>query len=128
MVNEPLEPDAIESTSDERNLAMLMHISAPFFGFWGPLIIWLVKKDTSPFIDQHGREALNFQISIFLYSLPLFCVGGVLTLVTMGFGGLLFIPLGLILFGFILVGCVISARQASSGEVCCYPLTVRLLK
>jgi len=107
-------------TQEERNLALLMHILAFFTGFIGPLVIWLVKKDESEFLDQHGRDALNFQISLLIYSL----VVGLIALVTCGFGGVLVIPLII----YVIVGCVMAAIQGHKGEACEYPLTIRLLK
>ena len=105
---------------EERNLALIMHTLAFFTGFIGPLVIWLIKKDESEFIDQHGRDALNFQISILLYSL----VVTFLSVITCGVGAVLFLPLLLL----VLVGCVIAAMQGYKGELCKYPLAFQLIK
>ena len=52
------------SQSDERTMGMLAHILGGVTNFLGPLIIWLIKKDESPFVNDQGKEALNFQITI----------------------------------------------------------------
>ena len=51
-------------SQDEKTMAMLIHLSGIFTGFVGPLIIWLIKKDESPFVDRHGKTALNFFITL----------------------------------------------------------------
>ena len=106
-------------TQEERNLALLMHILAFFTGFLGPLVIWLVKKDESEFLDQHGKDALNFQISILIYSLPI----AVIAIITCGLGAILVLPLFLL----ILIGCGMAAMQGYNGEPCKYPLAIQLL-
>jgi len=53
---------AIPSSQDDRSMAMLAHLLGIFTGFLGPLIIWLMKKDQSPFVDDQAKESLNFQI------------------------------------------------------------------
>ena len=63
-------------TSEEKNYAMLAHLLAlaglilPFGSIIGPLVIWLIKKDESPFVDKNGKESLNFQISTTIYWNP----------------------------------------------------------
>ena len=54
---------------DEKFLAMLIYLISFFTVFIGPLIIWLIKKDSSKFIDYHGREYLNFLISYTIYTI-----------------------------------------------------------
>jgi hypothetical protein len=109
-----------EVTDDERTLAILMHVLAIFSGFIAPLVLWLVKKDDSPFLDQHGKEALNFQISILIYGIAV----GVIAIFTCGIGALLAIPLAIL----VLVGCTLAAIQGHKGERCSYPLTIRLIQ
>ncbi len=70
-------------------MAMLGHLLAIVTGFVAPLIIWLIKKEESPFIDDHGREALNFQITLIFAYLALF----VLSCITLGFAAPLFFVL-----------------------------------
>ena len=69
-----MEPPALPAdpvpTQDEKNLALIMHVlSLVGFSLLGPLIVWLVKKDESAFLDRQGRELLNFQLSILIYSI-----------------------------------------------------------
>jgi len=64
----PLPPQAPPG-KDDCSMAMLAHLLAIFTGFIGPLIIWLVKKDTSRFVDQQGKEALNWAITVAIIAL-----------------------------------------------------------
>ena len=57
-----------EIGKDERMWAMFCHLSS-FAHIFGPLIIWLIKREEMPLVDDQGREALNFQISITIYAL-----------------------------------------------------------
>jgi uncharacterized Tic20 family protein len=76
-----------QSSKEEQNWAMFCHLAAlsgfiiPLGNILGPLILWLIKKDTMPLVDQHGKEALNFQITV----LFAFIISAVLTLVLIGF-------------------------------------------
>jgi uncharacterized Tic20 family protein len=62
--------DAAGPSSEEKTLGMLCHLMAfcgyviPFGNLLGPLVIWLTKKDASPFVDDQGKESLNFQITV----------------------------------------------------------------
>ena len=108
-----------EVSSDERLLALLMHLLALVSGFIGPLVIWLVKKEESPFLNQHGMEALNFQISALIY----FIAAGALTFITCG--AAIFLPIAIVVLMW--VACIMAAIQGNRGEPCHYPLTIRLL-
>src|SRR5579885_1600590 len=80
-------PPPLAADSDVRMWGMLCHLSAlsayftGFGGILGPLIVWLVKKDEIPFVDDQGKESLNFQISMLIYHLVgialLMCVIGI---------------------------------------------------
>jgi len=105
-------------TNDERNIAMLTHLLALFSSFLGPLIIYLVKKDESPFIRDNARNVLNFQISLFIYYL----VGGVLCMILIG------IPIVIATSIMHLVCCIIGAVKANGGIVYKYPLTITFIK
>ncbi len=83
----------------------------------GPLIIWLAKRTDSPEIDAHGKESLNFQISMLIYSL----ISGVLCLILIGF--LLLAILHLLN----LVLVIVASIQASEGKLYRYPITIRLI-
>ena len=122
--DEPFE----EVAKEERDLALLMHLLAFFTGFVGPLILWIIKKDESPFLDQHGKGALNFQISFLLYSFSIAVTIFVLMILTWGFGILLGFPVALLLGALYLVGCIMAAMQGNRGEPCKYPLTIPFLR
>jgi uncharacterized protein len=83
----------------------------------GPLIIWLAKRTDSPEIDAHGKESLNFQISMLIYSL----ISGILCLILIGF--LLLAILHLLN----LVLVIVASIQASEGKLYRYPITIRLI-
>jgi hypothetical protein len=107
-----------KSTPDEKTMATLAHLLALFTGFVGPLIIWLLKKDQSDFVDDQGKEALNFQISIFIYG----AIAGATMLV---FIGILLLPAVWI---FDIVNIIRGAIAANKGERFRYPLCIRLIK
>ncbi len=112
-------------TQQEKTFGMLCHLLAlAGYVFWlfgnilGPLIMWLVKKDTSAFVDDQGKESLNFQISITIYGLG----AGVLSFVVIG------IPLLFVIGIFDIVMIIIAAVQANNGVKYRYPLCIRLIK
>ena len=108
---------------DQRTWAMLCHISAftgfvfPFGNIIAPLVLWLLKKDEYPLVDDQGKEALNFQISMCIY------VIGSIILVFMLIG----IPLliGLVLFDIVVT--IIAAVRSMDGEKYRYPLAIRFV-
>jgi uncharacterized protein len=113
------------SSSNVRMWNVLCHATAlaGFFVPWaghilGPLIVWLAKRNDSPEIDQHGKESLNFQISMLIYNV----IAGVLCLVLIGFAILA------ILHILNLVLVIIASIQASEGKFYRYPLAIRLIK
>lgn len=130
----PLQTDGL--STEERQWAMFAHLSALVGGiltsgwagsigcFIGPLIIWLAKKDTMAFVDDQGKEALNFNITVGLVFLALL----VLSVVTLGIGLIIAIP-GWIIVGIAwLVFTIIAAIKANEGVAYRYPLTLRLIK
>ena len=84
----------------------------------GPFIVWLAKRDDSPEIDAHGKEALNFQISMLIYN----AVAVVFCLVLIGF---VFLAVLWILNA---VFVIIAAIQASDGKFYRYPMTIRFIQ
>src|SRR6059058_1963168 len=84
----------------------------------GPLIVWLAKRVDSAEIDAHGKESLNFQLSMLIYNL----IAAVLCLVLIGF----FILAILHILNIVLV--IIASIQASEGKLYRYPLAIRLIK
>ncbi|RYD17097.1 MAG: DUF4870 domain-containing protein [Verrucomicrobiaceae bacterium] len=111
-------------SEDDKTMGMLCHLLAIFTGFLGPLILWLVKKDSSAFVSHHGREALNFQITIFLVMIGLMAMAIVLMFVFVGF---LLIPVILILQILAIVAEVMAAVAAQRGDWHRYPFCLRLV-
>ncbi|HXS04369.1 MAG TPA: DUF4870 domain-containing protein, partial [Rhodanobacter sp.] len=101
----PSEPVAGTPSAEERQWAMFAHLSALLgallTGVWGggwgcfigPLVIWLVKKDTMPFVNDQGKEALNFNITVAIAFVVLF----LLSVMTFGIGLIIAIPLWIII-------------------------------
>ena len=123
-------------SAEEKQWAMFAHLSALAGGiltsgwagsigcFIGPLIIWMVKKDTMPFVDDQAKEALNFNISVALVSLALF----LLSVLTLGIGLVIAIPAWIIIGIAWCVFTIIAAIKAHEGVAYRYPLTLRLIK
>ena len=121
-------PEANEELSkDARMWAMFCHLAGlagliplmPAFGsVIAPLIIWQIKKDNFEFVDEQGKEALNFQISVLIYAL----VAGLLCFVCIGF---LLLPA---VYIFDLIFLLIAAVKANNGEHYRYPLSIRFIK
>src|SRR5579875_1397654 len=125
---EPIEPAGLPS-HEERQWALFAHLSAllgglltsSFLGLGcivGPLIIWLAKKDTLPFVDDQAKEALNFNITVAIAA----AVCGVLMFVLIGFVLLPLLGLAWLVF------TIIAAIKANEGESYRYPFTLRLIK
>lgn len=112
---EAVEP---ETNKDARTWAMLSHLLAIPLGIFGPLICWLVKKDEHPFVDDQGKESLNFQITILIAAL----VSGASIFACIGVA---LLPAVMI---FDLVMCIIATMKANEGQRYRYPLTLRLIK
>ena len=92
--------------------------------FIGPLIIWLMKKDTMPFVDEQAKEALNFNITLAAVMLVLFLFG----VLTLGIGFLVALPLMFIIGIAALVFMIIAAIKSNDGVSYRYPVAVRLIK
>ena len=116
--------DNFKSSKDERTWAMLCHISTlsgmiiPLGHIIAPLIIWLIKKEEFPLVEDQGREVLNFQISMTIYIIT----SGILCLILIGF---LFLFI-LVIFGLIVV--IIGAINANDGKPYRYPMAIRFIK
>ena len=106
-------------SKDERNMALLSHLLGIVLGLIGPLIIWLIKKDESPFVDDQGKEAMNFQITVLITM----AVVSVIAVITCGFGAVLALPVMVV----DLVFCIIAALKANEGVRYRYPLALRLV-
>jgi uncharacterized Tic20 family protein len=117
-------PAASSSSADVRTWNVLCHASAllGFFFPWAghilaPLIVWLVKRGDSPEIDANGKESVNFQLSMLIYSI----ISGILCLVLIGF------VLLAILHVLNVVFVIIASIRASEGRFYRYPFTIRFL-
>ena len=114
-----------ELSKDARNWGMICHLSGligyfliPFGNVIAPLVVWLLKKDEHPWIDEQGKEALNFQICMAIYLLiaaATFCA----------FIGIVLFPV-VYITGLVLT--IIASVKASNGESYRYPLTIRFVK
>ena len=116
-------------------MGMFAHLSALLGGlltsaaggwgcFIGPLIIWLIKKDTMPFVDDQGKEALNFNITVAIA----FVVLLLLSIVTFGIGLIVAIPLWIVIGIAWLVLTIVAAVKAGEGVRYRYPFCLRLIK
>ena len=103
---------------DSKTMGMLAHLLAIFTGFIGPLVIWLIKKDTSPFVDDQGKESLNFQLTVLIGYL----IGGATSCL---FIGLLILPAVWLVS---LIFAIIATMKANNGEAYRYPFALRLIK
>jgi hypothetical protein len=104
--------------NDEKLLAAGIYVLSLFFPVLGPLIIWLIKKDESAFIDYHGREYFNFLISYTVY----FFISGLLTIIIIGFVAIAVLAVMLFVF------TIIAAIKAYEGNEYRIPLIFRLIK
>lgn len=111
-------------TADDRNMGMLCHLLGIFTGFLGPLILWLVKKDESKFVNYHGREALNFHITVFLVSMASIFVIIPLSIVGIGF---LLMPILFVIPILALIVEIMACVAANRGEWYRYPFCLRLI-
>jgi uncharacterized Tic20 family protein len=115
----------VEYDKDARTLGMACHLSAligllgiPFLNIIGPLAVWLWRKDKYAFVDDQGKESLNFQISMTLYSV----VAGILTLILIGW-----VLLGILWIANLAL-IIIAASKANKGEAYRYPFNLRLIR
>jgi len=112
------------SSSSVRTWCMLAHATA-LVGFLvpvaghivGPLIVWLAKRHDSPEIDAHGKESMNFQISMLIWN----AISAILILVLIG------IPLLILLHILNIIFVIVASIQASEGKLYRYPFAIRLI-
>ena len=124
---QPVAPPPHTPTQQEeaRRWAMLCHLSA-LVGLLGngigfllaPLIVWLVKKDSDPFVDDQGKEAVNFQLTMMIGVL----IGAVTAIIMVGIVILLAVLVLAVVFP------IIAAIKANEGVYYRYPLTIRFIK
>lgn len=108
----------------ENTYLLLMHLSQffgfifPGLGFVAPIIMWLLNKDSSSKTDQHGKNIINFMISMFIY----YAAAGILCFILIG------IPLLVLLAILHFIFIILAAIKAGNGEYWEYPLAIRFLK
>ena len=111
------------ATPDQRQYATLMHLTLllalimPVLSVIAPLVMWMAKKDQSPFIDDHGKETLNFHISVLIY----YAISGILVIAVIG------LPMLIAVFILSLIGMIKASSAASRGEYYRYPACIRLV-
>lgn len=103
------------ANGDDRLWSVLSHLSIFVFGVFGPLIVWLVRKDDSPFVSDHAKEALNFQLSVLIANLVLACT-------------CVLIPLAFVVSIAAWVYAILAAVEANNGRIYRYPYTFRLVQ
>lgn len=120
----PLPPN-VSAIANARTWSSLCHASAllgVFLHFPGhlipPLVVWLLKRNDSPEIDAHGKEAVNFQLSMLIYNI----IAGVFCIILIGF---VFLA---VLWVVNAVLCIVAAIQASDGKFYRYPMTIRFIQ
>ena len=122
-MNQTLETEG-SVNKEERTWGMLCHLLAlsgfivPFGSIIGPLIIWLIKKDEMEFVDDQGKESINFQLTMLIA----FIISAILMLVVIGF------LLMAILAIFDVVVIIIASIKANDGIRYRYPYAIRFLK
>ena len=108
----------MQKNSSDKLWAMAIYLSSFFFVLVGPLVIWLIKKNDSDFIDYHGKEYFNFLIS---YTIYLF-IAFILAFVGIGF------ILAWLISIYVLVFTIVAAVKAYYGHYYRIPLTIRIFK
>jgi uncharacterized Tic20 family protein len=122
------DPSPMSTDENARTWAMVCHLITlaghimPFGHIIGPLIVWLLKRTEHPFIDFNGKESLNFQISMTIYSI----LAGILIVTVIGacIGG----PALFALWITDLACVIIAAVKANNGETFTYPISIRFIK
>lgn len=116
--------EPLAMSSDEKTWGMLCHLTAlagiliTGIGFvLGPLIVWLIKKDQYAFVNDQGKESLNFQISMLIYMI----IAGLLVFILVGF---VLLPILLVLD---VVYVVLASVAASEGKAYRYPFSIRFI-
>lgn len=132
----PAASAAAGPSTEERKWATFAHLSALLgalltsgwagsIGFFiGPLIIWLMKREAMPFVNDQGKEALNFAITVSIACFVLL----LLTILSLGIGLLITVPLFVVIGITALVLIVIAAIKANEGVAYRYPFSLRLVK
>ena len=150
----PIEEEQQYQDNPQHSHAALIHLSAllnyiligiPFVSILGPLITWAIWRDEGKFVDEHGKEALNFNLSMMVYKILLIIIGlflflspilaalstdieNPLTLI-LSIPGLWILVSGYGLLSiFRLIAIIVAAVKAGAGEEFHYPFTIRFIK
>ena len=125
-------PAVPSSATSDNSLAVVMHLLGfswfvfPFYGnILGPLVLWLIKRGDSPYLDRVGKEVLNFQISFSIYISATLAVATVLLIFLIG---ILFYFLAAAIWVAWIILMIVGAVKTSNGEEYKYPFTIRLLQ
>jgi uncharacterized protein len=110
--------ETVRTTAVAAHLSTFAGLIVPFGSVIGPLAVWLSRRHRDPFIDQAGREALNFGISIAIY-------GAVVLVATLMLVGIPFLIVGVVAW---VVLASLAAVKASQGQAYRYPLTMRFVR
>jgi uncharacterized Tic20 family protein len=122
-MNQEIEATGVPE-KDERLWGMLCHLTAfagliiPLGWILGPLIVWLIKKDEMPFVDDQGKESLNFQLTMFIA----FIISAILIFVVIGF-----LLIG-VLYIYEIIVLIIASIKANEGMRYRYPYTIKFIK
>lgn len=122
------------STKNDNNFSSIIHLSTfagwffPFGNIIVPLVLWIAKKEESEFIDSHGKAALNFQISLYVYAILLTILIIPITILTLGIGliAILISILPILILQFVLI--ILASIKANNGEYYHYPFTIDFIK
>jgi len=120
---QPQQPPTLQAapggvSKEDCTMGMLCHLLGIFTLFLGALIIWLIKKDQSTFLDDQGKEALNFQLTILIA----WVAAGVLSFVLIG---CFLMP---VIWVLNIIFCIMGALAANKGQRYRYPFNIRFIK
>ena len=105
-------------------LALVTSWAAGIAGAVGALAVWMIKRDDSAFAAEHAKEALNFNLSMFIYAVVLV----IASVITLGLGLIITVPLALAIAVTWLVCTLVAAFRAYDGQPYRYPLSIRLFR
>ena len=121
-------------TQNDKTYCSITHLSSfagwifPLGNVIVPFVLWSAKKNESAYIDTHGKAAMNFQLSLMLYSFLLALLIIPLTIFTLGLG-LIAVILSIIpVFILIIVSVISASIKATHGEYYSYPFTIEFIK
>ena len=125
---QPEAPPQVADTADARTWAMLCHLGG-IFGFLGPLILWLIKREEYPLVDDQGKEALNFEIgiSIAVVGCLVLAVTFLVTVILRPLAYLMWLAMvGLLVVNIVMI--ILAALEANKGTRYRYPVCIRFIK